>query len=833
MLHSDRGPLSGLNVLELGEWIAAPYAGKLLGDLGAHVLKVEWGVGDATRRWGPFPPGSDGDPERSGLFSYLNTSKESWHVPASVDPAELQREVIARGSGLDVVIIDQHFLARLPAGAVEALTTSCPTTIVATISPFGLAGPRGGYRAYDIVCSASSGLAYGVGDRDRAPLPIPMSQGEHQAGLAAGIAILMAVQARDLDGLGQHVDVSVTEALACLHTAFFLPLYVYAGGIPGCRNGREGGLPTYPNTVLPCQDGLVAVNSPQVAQWIRFLQLLGNPAWADEPRFRDRRAMASQYKDEVDALVVDGLASWTKADLYQEFIARRIPCAPIFNGADLLANEHLESRRAIATLRFSGGGQFVAPGLPYHFSRSRAEPTAPPRLGDCRERPTSPPSPAALAQLPAIAGGPLRGIRVLDLGTAWAGGLAGRFMGDFGADVIKVESWTHMDGSRMGRPLLGGDFAGGDAGLWPDIQPGFHVHGRSKRSVALNLKTHGGREVLMQMASSADVVLHNFSAGVMERLDLAPEKLLETNPGLIVAGQCVAGQSGPAKGYIGYAGSVAALSGLGSAVGYEGEEPIGMFQGLHSDVVSALTTVFATLAALRERSVSGHGQAIEVSQWEATMSMAEELLMTTSITGRELGSAGFGHPLLYPHGTYPCNVAPDDDPASAWIAIAVGSDEEWRALLRVIDTGGALPMGAPDWSADERRAQGTIIESAVAAWTQTQDRYEAERRLQSSGVAAAAVQSVADMLSDPQLAFRQSFVYLNHPLVGAEPMPGLPWKLSRTPGDVSVPAPSLGEHTREVLLGELGLSDTQYSALVAEGAVEIGPVSNAVRTAPR
>ncbi len=826
-------PLDGIRVIELAEWIAGPYGTKMLGDLGATVDKYEWGDGDPMRLWGPFT--AQPDPERSPQFGYLNTSKSSHSIEDTTEASTFERLLDGLIGNYDVAVIDQHFLKRLPDGCVDRLVQHHPRVIIATITPYGMTGPHSHYRAYDINVAARGGTAYGVGDRGRAPLPLPANQSEHHAGLTAAIAILMALIARDRDGTGQHIDHSSVEVLASLHAGFFLPLFVYGGGIVGCRNGRESAIPTYPNGVLPCIDGLFAAGSPKLEQWLRFVELMGTPEWTKEPRYRDRRAMALEYKAQVDGLMIEWSSQFTKRDLYDQFLAHKVPCAPLLTGEDLLNNDHLAARQALIELDLAGGGSFVAPRSPFRFSRSLSNPTAAPRLGPPRDIPETPTAheehptfgePPSVEDRPDVDAPPLAGLRVLDLGTAWAGGLAGRFLGDYGADVIKVESWSHMDGSRMGRPLFVDDAAAGDRGEWPNMQPGFHVHSRSKRSITLNLKSEEGRGVLLDLARSADVILHNFPRGVVDRLGLSSEKLLEVNPTAVIAGQSVAGGDGPASAYIGYAGTVGALSGLGHLVGYDGEEAIGSFQGLYCDVISALTTVLGALVALVERSKSGSGQAIDVSQWEGTMSLAAASVLQASTTGNSPTSMGFDQPLLCPHGTYPSKVTDGEDPESAWVSIAVGSRDEWWGLLKILGPTAPLPSSARDWTLAERREHHEEIDRAISAWTRTRDRYDAEAQMQQVGVAAGAVQNVADMFSDPQLEHRGSFIYLDHPRVGAEPMPGLPWRLTRTPGVITRPAPDLGADTREVLIDELGMAIEEFDRLVSIGAIEVGPTES-------
>lgn len=820
--HSPEPPLSGLTVVELGERVAVPFASRLLADLGARVIKLERDPdGDPSRRWGPFPAGAEGDGEKSGLFAYLNRGKLSVTHPEQ--PA-LSIEAIRAASGApEVILADPSYLGPRLGEGVAALREEFPDAVLVTITPFGTSGPYASYRAYDSTISAAGGISYGIGERDGAPLPLPFTQCDYQAAMCAAIATLMAVFARGGGAPGQHIDVSIHEVMASLHSGYFLPRYIF-GGMVGRRAGRDGGAMPYPATVLPCKDGLVALLAPKIGQWRRFLSLLGDPAWAREPRYRDRRAMQWEYKAEVDALLEPWFAQHTKAELVDLFCAHQIPFAPLLSGADLEASEHLLHRRAIASQELPGGGAFTAPTVPYRFSRSPVVVGRAPRLGEHDARgSTGAKRPEHDAEsVPSTGAGPLAGVTVLDLGTAWAGGIAGRILGDFGADVIKVESWSHMDGSRMGRPIMVDDAAGGDSGAWPDLQPGFHVHGRSKRSVCLDLRTAKGRELLLRLAAKADVLVHNFPPRVLAKLGLAAEQLHAVNPRLIVAGQSVAGEDGPLSAYTGYANTVSALGAQALAVGYEGQEPIGMFEGIYCDVQSALMTVFAAVAALIERRFSGRGQSADVSQWEATLALAAEALIEYSITGALRQSEGYRSPDLVPQGSYRTADPADYDDFS-WLSIAVGSQAEWQALLAELGPGFAPVEGAEHWTLHERRQHRAQIDEAISRWAAGQDSHEAQQRLQARGVAAFRVCTVADVFVDEQLLHRGSFVDVEHPLVGIEPMPGLPWQMSATPGAVSRRAPLLGEHSEEVLASLAGVSAQQFAELVREGVVEVGP----------
>ena len=192
---------------------------------------------------------------------------------------------------------------------------------------------------------------------------------------------------------------------------------------------------------------------------------------------------------------------------------------------------------------------------------------------------------------------PLSRYRVVDFGTAWAGPMAAQLLADLGAQVIKVESRARMDGLRLGRPIVGDDIAGGDRGLWPELQPVFHGINRNKLSVTLNLKTEEGIDLVRELLARSDVALNNYSPGVLDRLGLGYEELRKLRPDIILVSMPALGETGPLRDVLAYAPIIQALSGLMSVVGYSGDEPlVGELQAPWSDVVAAIHAALATVA---------------------------------------------------------------------------------------------------------------------------------------------------------------------------------------------------------------------------------------------
>ena len=407
---------------------------------------------------------------------------------------------------------------------------------------------------------------------------------------------------------------------------------------------------------------------------------------------------------------------------------------------------------------------------------------------------------------------PLANFRVVDLGSAWAGPMAAQLLGDMGAEVIKVESRVRPAGLRLGRPMIGEDIAGGDRGLWPELQPLFHSLNRNKMSATLNLKTAAGLALARDLIARSDVVLNNYSPGVLERLGLDYPNLRRVRPDIVLVSLPSVGNTGPLRDILAYAPIIQALSGLMSVVGYQEDEPlVGELQSPWSDAVSSVQAALAVVAALWHRAETGEGQAIEVAQLEATTAMLGEALLDYQMTGIVAQPRGNNDPEFAPHDNYRCS---GDD---RWVAIAVRTDEEWQGFCQA--------LGCPDWSLDDRfrdaysrRQHRAELDRHVAEWTQRQSPSEVTELLQGYGVAAMPVMNIEDQFTDPHLRYRQAFAEGEHPHIGAEWLYGMPWLLSDTPGSVRTAAPLVGQHNKEVY-SELGISESEMAELAKAGVI--------------
>jgi crotonobetainyl-CoA:carnitine CoA-transferase CaiB-like acyl-CoA transferase len=378
------GALAGLRVIEYSTAIAAASCGKILADLGADVIKIEPpGTGDPLRQYGPFPNDLP-DPERSGLFLSLNLNKRGITLaPAIPTGRHLLHGLLAES---DVFL---HNWSPAEAASLElsydTLQAQHGGLIVAAVTPYGSSGPYANYRGTDLTACAAGGVSIGTGFPDRAPLTLPLSLGAHFSGVAAAAAILFATFARDVTGRGQLVDVSETDVLAVLLAGYGIPTYIYRG-ITGIRAGRHMSLGLYPNAVFECQDGFVCFDCPQLAQWNRLLELMGNPGWIDDPRYRDRRKITEQYPHEVDALMAPWLMARDRQTIFDAAQRQRIPAGPVNTMRDAVEDAHLRERQYFVTVEREDTGPLRYPGAPYRLSETPWSIRRPaPRLGEHNE----------------------------------------------------------------------------------------------------------------------------------------------------------------------------------------------------------------------------------------------------------------------------------------------------------------------------------------------------------------------------------------------------------------------------------------------------------------
>ena len=340
--------------------ISAPYCGKLLADAGARVIKLEPpGHGESARRYGPWPNDIP-NPERSGLFLYLNSNKEG--VTANLD-TPTGRAIMRRLAASSDILVHNVPPAEMEHAGLDydELAADNPHLVMASISPWGLSGPWRDYKAYDINLAAAGGICEGLGEADREPLTFGTPEVGYFAGMAAASSIVMALLPRSTHG-GQHIDISEAETMAGLYNGPEALMAVYQWRVTR-RTGHHALDFPYPNCILRCKDGHIFVGSPEGRQWGRLLQIMGSPEWSKQPRLRNRTEMNNLYADEVDGYVEAWLADYTKAELLEIALEHRIPLAPVRTYDEVRADPSLAD--LFFVIERDDTGPISYPGPPY------------------------------------------------------------------------------------------------------------------------------------------------------------------------------------------------------------------------------------------------------------------------------------------------------------------------------------------------------------------------------------------------------------------------------------------------------------------------------------
>ena len=418
---------------------------------------------------------------------------------------------------------------------------------------------------------------------------------------------------------------------------------------------------------------------------------------------------------------------------------------------------------------------------------------------------------------------PLRNYRVLDLSRIWAGPYCTKLLADMGAEVIKLESLSVYDSHRGPvNPAPGiAAYPESDPGEQPWNRNGwFNCLHMSKYGVSLELTGDEGRRVFDQLVSISDVLIENFRQGSLARLGYDYETLRRIRPDLIYVSMPAFGNNGPWQGYVAYGIGQEQLSGMAHMTGYPGEGP--MKSGInHGDPITGAHAAGVVLAALRRRRRTGQGMFIDVSQQESAVSLIGGEVLAYQIAGEEPERRGNHSPYFAPHNAYPCS---GED---RWVTISVTNDAQWRSLAEVV--GGPELAGEKDFAtAGDRLRNQDRLDSLIASWTADKDPYEISRLLQHAGVPASPVMRGPDLLEDPHYKSRGTFVEVSHEQVGPKMYPGIPFKLSATPGEVRWPAPALGQHNHHVYGDVLGLSRDEIHGLEERGVIGTKPTGSRI-----
>lgn len=799
MTSSTALPLTGIRVIDLtvenGE-----LASRLLGDLGAEVIKIEPPEGSPARTLAPVRRGV------SLSWAVNNAGKKSVVLDLTSESDQERLHSLLRCS--DLIVCPSGLVA--PGISVQDLAATHPHLVVAALTPYGLTGPWSDWQVTDQVLSATGGMTFKAGTLDREPLPAPGQFSNDVAASSAAWAMLCALWQRWHTRAGQLLDISINECLA--QTAdWSLPNYtarVAAGStFPELRMGSG---PVYP--IFRCRDGYVRLIVLSPAQWREMRAWLGEPEYLQDEeydsfpgRFAIAEAILNPLYEELFAeLSIEEVSAYAQD--------RGIVCTPVYDAPRALHNEHFDSRGTFQSMEIAPGVVAQMPSGYFELDGVRVGPSSPPpRIGEHTD--------AVLGDLGTVRSGvptpspslPLAGLRVMDFGQGAVGVEAGKLFAEYGAEVIKIESRSHYDFIRV---VTG-----------TEMGPSFASSSRSKKAMGVNAKFPEGRQVLLDLAKHSDVVIENTTTGAMAALGIGYEDLAAANPRIAMVASQLMGSRGVWAHWRGYGPSTQAPGGLSYLWSHEGStEPAGTASIFPDHFVGRLSACGA-LATLIGRELGNlEGGFIELAQCEAVVGSIADLLAAESIEPGSVLPMGMHSERGTPGANYRC--APDPDSgtgAEEWVAITCRDDAEWRALAEL--------MGKPELGSDprfatldSRLANVADIDGIVGTWTIEHSRFAVAEQCQAAGIPAGPMVTSLDMMNHPHFVERGFPVHIDQPgVVGPVIFEGPAFHATGMSAPIETAAPKLGEHTVAIATEVLGMDPTEVEALIARGVLEITP----------
>jgi crotonobetainyl-CoA:carnitine CoA-transferase CaiB-like acyl-CoA transferase len=750
-LDETRLPLVGLRVAEVDGDLSLAYATRLLVDLGATAVVL-----DATR---PSHPVRCSEARLAHLRLECTRTVVDFDRP---DAPELTQRLVA---GSDIVLTTATI--ELPDSAARVVVRVCD---------IGLGQPIVGTNTTGLVLQARAGWSRRLAGPDRTPIFVGGDVDAYITGVHVAVAALTALAETC------RVDQTVTATVSALEAMVtMLPFPTVHAQVL-----RDAGMPVPHFTpslpgIVRCDDGWIGINPLNQQGWNDMCAVLR----LDELRDRLREALGdTSVADRFRSAIAERVADRRRQEIVDLMQSIRVPAAAVADGASLLADPHLRSREAFVHVP---GHECIAPRPPWRFSA----PVPHDARSSDRDGVASQDTPNETATGSSWQGGrsglPFSGLRVLDLTMYWAGPLVTSYLASFGADVIKVESRNRPDPFRYSTssPDLGAD--------WWERSAVWQAANLAKRSLTLDLSTEAGRALARRLAGEAEVLIENFTPRVLDHLGLEPASLQVANPSLVVLRMPAFGLSGPARDHVAWAPTFEQASGLADLA--RSDEGVPVPPGGCADPIAGMHALVGLQAALHQRARTGCGQIIEMAQLEALLGVTGEQIIRASLAGAYVEHET--HAVV--NGFFAC-AQPD-----TWIAIEA-DQRSWPALASV--------LGRPELVDDVHASQS--IDEAVAAWSRMQDAAHARAVLEACGVRCAPAVWAADVADDPYLVQDAFFERVDRPATATYAYPRWPMRFSFGPERHHIaPAPTLGQHTDEILGSILGLSDEKIAELAA------------------
>jgi crotonobetainyl-CoA:carnitine CoA-transferase CaiB-like acyl-CoA transferase len=782
-------------VIELGD-IPASYATRQLADLGADVIKVEPAGGDPNRLLPPFA-GNVAHPERSLTFINANANKRSIMLDLE---NESDRETFSKLLSSANLLVEATPLGYLEKFAFtdESFRERLPQLVIVSLTPFGRSGPYRHYKGSDAIANASGGFLYGQGDNTKGQCTAPSHLAYQMAGSMAALLGLAGVRHARVNGAGQRIDMSLQEALTFCNSSS-VARYSRENRLERRPGGKAyGGAGT---NIYCCKDGRYVhftTNMPHM--WKEFAQnwmtdkVLASPQW-ENPRYRD------EHSEEVAKAFAEFIGQFDADDFANQAQARHLAGAPLNTIGQFVNCEQNVVREWMQELDHPVIGKYKAPGAPMRLSLTPMRVRRPAPLLDQHrneillELEKMPINTAKInteqARDPMLAG-----LRMADLTQQYAGPLGTELLAYYGMEVVKIETGTIPSKER-------------EAAVHACMN-------RAKLGCTLNLRNAEGKELFKQLVAKSDVVVDNFSSGVLERLGFSFEVLQQIHPGIVQAVMPGWGLTGPLKTWVAWGWQLLAYTGIMRLWGYPDSPMETRCKIAWPDRVGSVTMALGVLAALEYQARTGKGQFIEAGMLEAQGAMMGPAILDYTVNGNEWNAMGYEEILgacYAPYGVYPC--AGEDN----WIIIACANDEEWRAMVNLI--------GKSSWSADAkfaskagRQEHRKELDQKLSHWTRKCTAKQAFRLLQEAGVAAGVPSSGEDLFHDIHLRARGHIVETDAQPWGKITHHGLPGVPSLSAANAARPAPWIGANNDEVFGRILALSKERIAELQKADAIK-------------
>jgi crotonobetainyl-CoA:carnitine CoA-transferase CaiB-like acyl-CoA transferase len=777
------GALQDLRVIDLTD-DTGRFATKLLTEAGADVVRLGHGSpgvamrGDAGQQGGLLDWWYDGGKQRLALDLNSAAGQEQFRALAARADLLIETEPPERLAQLGIDFPELHKLN--------------PCLVHVSLTPFGRQGPRAQWQISDLVAAALGGVLSFTGTPD-APLNGWGRQCFNTAGLFAAICGLAGVYAARSTGRGQHVDLSLQQSvIAC--TEQMLMFWFFSKMFPIAEAPRQASLHwSGAFEVMRCASGYAMItpgtHMPKMVEWLDADGMAGDLTQLD---LSDMLKVLPHVKH-----IMEVIRAWALTkDAHELFLSgqqRHLPFGEVLNVSGITNNDHFQARGFFRSVDWHGSSVKI-PGPLFRIEATPAPPPLPPAATarDSASVLQRWPSRAAQTQSPASGHKPLTGVRILDFTWVLAGPYCTRVFADLGADVIKLQTEERSQG------VNGNAF------------PYFALWNRNKRSATLKMKHPQALDIFRRLVEQADVIVENFSVGVLERWGIGYDTVRQWNDKIIYLSMAGAGQNGPWRDFVTYAPTIHALSGLTYLTNPPDRQDIGLGCAF-TDHLSGLSGALALLEALEARRRTGVGQRIDLSQLEVGAYLVGPAFADLLRNGREAHPQGNQDAFCdyVPNNVYRCL-------NKEWLALTCRDDAEWARLCQTI-AHPTLGNDARFATVDGRRTHRDEIDCALSDWAAQQNAEQAMRQLQAAGVPAGKVCSMKDLTErDEHLAARQWLIEVENKLLGRHQLECFPAVFSEATIDYTA-APFLGEHTFAVYKELLGMTDEEIATAIGEG----------------